>query len=126
MPLETKVLPGGDYSEERRDVVGNKLQDKLENNIDHVSSSSMSSFGNIVSSQPPDLAQVPRFVSLGKALGDAEAVRGLSPLERTRQNMDRSSQLQSIILERFFGDWKRLLGELQVYLHYIKFICKEV
>ncbi len=109
MPLETKILPGDDMAD-RRDVVEQQDEVKGSHTNNHVSSLSR---GNIVSSTP-GLAQAPRFIPLGNAFGGAEEVKGLTPEERTQNNMDRSHQLQSIVLERLFGDWKRLLGEIQV------------
>ncbi len=116
MPLENKVLPGDDPAE-GRDVVEQQQEDTVKGSHTNHVSSSLS--GNIVPSSR-NVAQAPRFIPLCKALGEAEEVRGLPPEERTRQNMDRSHQLRSIVLERFFGDWKRLLGELQVPPHKVQ------
>ncbi len=109
MPLETKILPGDEV--DRRGMVeqGDEVKDSHNNNP----TSSSPSPGNIVPSTP-GLAQVPRFILLGNTFGSAEEVKELTPEELTRKCMDRSHQLQSIIVERFFGDWKRLLGEIQV------------
>ncbi len=109
MPLETKILPGDDMSD-RRDMVEQQDEVKDSHNTIHVS---FPSPGNIASSTP-GLAQAPRFIPLGNAFGRAEEVKGLTPEERTRYSMDRSRQLQSLVLERFFGDWKKVLGEIQV------------
>ncbi len=124
MPLGNKILPGDDPVE-RRDVVEQQQQEEEEDTVkgSHNNSHARPSLSGSIVRSSPSVAQVPRFIPLCKPLRGVEEVKELLPDERTRQNMDRSHQLQYIIMERFFGDWKMLLGELQVLLFcHIKFI----